>query len=243
MAQYNFGVGSLSLIPGGASATPVQVGTLKDVSFDISLSMKSLIGNQQYPVALGRGAGKISGKAKSAQLNGALISQLLPGSSLATGSTTAAIGESAVVPASTPYTVTVVNSAKFGADLGVIDLTTGLALACVATGPTTGQYSVAAGVYTFAAADTGHQLAISYSYTQTTGKTVAYTNQLMGVGTTFQMAMFNQFNGKSFGLKLFAVSSSKLSLALKNEDFTEQDIDFEAAADSLNRVAEFYLAE
>jgi hypothetical protein len=55
VAQYNFGVGQLFIIPPGTNPTPVNVGTLKDVSIDISRDVKELIGAKAFPedVALG----------------------------------------------------------------------------------------------------------------------------------------------------------------------------------------------
>lgn len=72
--------------------------------------------------------------------------------------------EAAVVPA-TPYQVTAL--APFGAwasDRGVAYAASGSQLTVVASSPTVGQYSVSAGLYTFAAADVGASLLISYGY-------------------------------------------------------------------------------
>lgn len=38
----NFGLGNLVLIPSGANPTPIQVGILKDISFDISVDLTLL---------------------------------------------------------------------------------------------------------------------------------------------------------------------------------------------------------
>ncbi len=50
-----FGSGVLIATPSGANATPVQFGTLQDVSIDISFSSKQLFGQYQFPIALARG--------------------------------------------------------------------------------------------------------------------------------------------------------------------------------------------
>ena len=68
--------------------------------------------------------------------------------------------EVAVVPAS-PYKVTVAQSAAFSCDQSV-SYANGNKLVQVAASPATGQYSITAGVYTFAAADTGQSLTIVY---------------------------------------------------------------------------------
>jgi hypothetical protein len=74
--------------------------------------------------------------------------------------------EAAAVPVS-PYQVTAAApQGPFSADLGVTNAATGAALTKIASGtPSTGQYKVdASGVYTFAAADQGAGVLLSYSF-------------------------------------------------------------------------------
>lgn len=242
MSQYNFGVGTLTLLNPTTPVQPVVVGVIKDVGLDISFTTKELRGAYQFPVDVARAGGKISGKAKFAQINGGLVSAIL-GTTKSTGSKLGIAGETAAVP-TTPYQITVAQSATWFEDLGVFDNTTGLYLSRVASAPATGQYSVAAGVYTFAAADTTHSMSISYSYTAAAlGQTNALVNLLMGSGTTYQVALFNSFRGKNMGLKLYAATIPKLSFAMKNEDYTEQDLDFECFADGSGKVMDFYTTE
>lgn len=243
MAQYVFGTGLLVLIAAGG--LPQRVATLKDVSLEISSSTKELKGDKTFAVDVARSGGKVSGKAKSGQISGGLIAAAL-GTSAVTGSVIGVPDEVGTIPA-TPFKITVSQSpTQMQDDLGVIDLNTGLTMTRVASAPTAGQYSVNAvtGEYTFAAADTGHQVAISYSYKSTTvGKTISLTNQPMGSGTTFQLVLFNTFRGKNSGVKLFAVTLPKLGLNWKNEDYTEKDLDFEAFADAAGRVVDLYTGE
>lgn len=74
----------------------------------------------------------------------------------------AATSESAAVPASSPYTVTVSGSDTFSCDLAVSQAD-GTTLTRVSGAPASGEYSVAAGVYTFSAADAGAVLTIDYA--------------------------------------------------------------------------------
>jgi hypothetical protein len=77
----------------------------------------------------------------------------------------AVMNEAAVVPSSALYQCAAL--APYGAwasDLGVIDATTGAALALAAGAPSAGQYNVIAGLYTFAAADAGRAVALSYGF-------------------------------------------------------------------------------
>jgi hypothetical protein len=73
--------------------------------------------------------------------------------------------EAWTVPASGPYTVAAAQlNGPWSLDGGVTYALTGVALELVSSAPTVGQYSVAAGIYTFAAADEGAALIGSYSY-------------------------------------------------------------------------------
>lgn len=69
-----------------------------------------------------------------------------------------------IVPLSGPFTVIVDNSANYKSDLGVQFYPSGTALTKVGGSPTTGQYSQSGGTYTFAAADTGLGIIITYEY-------------------------------------------------------------------------------
>lgn len=241
--QVSFGSGSLFAIPSGANPTPVQFGVLQDVAFDFNFSLKELRGQWQFPVALARGAGKITWKAKFAKLNGAALNNLFFNGTNATGLELAAIAEAGTVP-TTPFQITVANSAFFQSDLGVVNGTTGVQLTRVASAPATGQYSVAAGVYTFAAADVATPMLLSYSYTAAAGgNKTTVTNQLMGNQTTFSMLFNEKFNGNTWQLRFPAAVMNKLSAATKLEDFTIAEADGECYADNAGNVVYQSLVE
>jgi len=63
-----------------------------------------------------------------------------------------------------PYVITPSNLGYAATDLGVVNVGTGLPLTLVGSGPATGQYAFSEGVYTFAAADAGVQVTMSYDY-------------------------------------------------------------------------------
>jgi hypothetical protein len=69
---YFFGSGGLTLGSGGP-----QVGTLQDVSLDINFNTVTLHGSKQFPVAVARGAATCKGRAKSAEVQGAVIAAVL----------------------------------------------------------------------------------------------------------------------------------------------------------------------
>lgn len=85
--------------------------------------------------------------------------------------------QNAFIPAATPYTVTPTTGSGIGpdgapantsgpavVDRGVANASTGVAFALVANAPAAGQYAFSGGVYTFAAADAGALVAISYDF-------------------------------------------------------------------------------
>lgn len=63
-----------------------------------------------------------------------------------------------------PYTVTPVDLGYANTDRGVVYTATGVALTLVGSAPSVGQYSFSEGVYTFAAADQGVQVTMSFDY-------------------------------------------------------------------------------
>ncbi|WP_298421057.1 hypothetical protein [Rhodoblastus sp.] len=237
-----FGSGVLIATPSGANATPVQFGSLQDVTLDISFSSKQLFGQYQFPIALARGEGKISGKAKFANIDGPLFNNCFFGQTSSAGQKLWAYNEGGAVPAASPYAYATANSANFDADLGVVYAASGLALTKVASAPAIGQYSVSAGVYTFNSGDAGKAVLVSYSYLQASaGSRSVISNKLIGTAPNFQID-FYQSNpnvaGAQWSLRLYNCVSTKLSIASKTQDFTIPELDFEAFANSSNAIGE-----
>lgn len=240
--QFGFASGSAWAIDSAANPTPAPFGILQSVGIDFSFSNKELTGTFAFPVAVGRGAGKISCKAQAARLSGRLLN-LFFGGSKAVGQVNLAQDESGTVP-STPFQVTVANSANFATDLGVFNATTGIPYVRVAAGPATGQYTVASGVYTFAAADTGQLVKISYTYaTAGSGETITISNPLMGVAPTFKTVATQLFNTLRSTITLNSNVFNKLGVATKSEDFNIPDFDWSAQADAANNIGTWSLAE
>lgn len=229
-----------------ANPTPIQFGVLQDTSIDFSFDIKELYGQYQYPVAVGRGKGKITGKSKFAQMNGLSLNSVIFGQTLVAGTLSEVIDTVGTAIPTTPFqiTPTVPGSGTWAVDLGVIG-PNGQIFQRVASAPATGQYSVAAGVYTFAAADTAKVVRISYQYTaaSTTAQKLTVNNGLMGYAPQFRADFFMSYNGKPLVLTLPACISSKLTLATKIDDFTIPEFDFSGFADSSNNIAYLGLAE
>ncbi|MEI8032779.1 MAG: hypothetical protein WCH05_05505 [Chlorobiaceae bacterium] len=241
MSQFVFGAGTLWGTPltdysGSAISvpSPIQFGTMQSGSVDMSCDLKELYGGKQFPVAVGRGKGKITGKATFAQLNGSLINSLFFGQTLSAGIVADyfdVIG--AVIPA-TPFqiTPTVPSSGTWSVDLGVRSAS-GLPMTRVASGPTTGQYSVAAGVYTFATADVGQTVFINYQYTatSTTAQKSTVINVPMGYAPSFRADFSVAYAGKTIIFSIPSCISTKLSFSTKLDDFAVPEFDFSGFED------------
>ena len=230
-----------------ANPTPVIFGVMQDVALDISWDTKMLYGQNQFPVTVGRGKGKITGKAKAAQLYGAILNSVIFGQTVTSGITSDVYDTTGATIPTTPFqiTPTVPNAGTWAADLGVLNGTTGVPLTVVASGPATGQYSVAAGVYTFAAADTGTKVFINYQYTatSTTAKKSTVASLVMGQAPTFRADILMPYAGKTLIWTLNKCVSSKLSIATKLDDFAIPEFDFDAFSDGSNNVLTWALSE
>ncbi|MBR8248693.1 hypothetical protein [Burkholderia cenocepacia] len=247
MSQYAFGAGSFwGVQTGNANPTPNRFGALQSADISFDATVKELFGSYQLPLAIGRGTMKVTGKAQAGQFQGRVLSDLFFGISKSVGQTLVADNEAGTVPGTGPYTVTVANSTGWVTDLGVKYTATGLPLTRVASAPAVGQYAVAAGVYTFAAADTGLAVAISYTYTPTSntvGETVTMTNQLLGTAPAFKSVVSQVFNSERVTLTLNQCVSTKYTFSTKLEDFNIPEFDFSAFVDSSNTLGTICLAE
>ncbi len=236
--QLSFGSGAVwgeRTDVSGSGIGPRQFGILQNIQIDFDWTDKELYGQLQFPVAIARGQGKITGKAKFAQILGLLYSDIFFGLNAATGQFAVSQLEAGTVPAVTPFTITVANAASYNDDLGVVYATTGKRFNRVSTPSAAGQYSVnfASGIYTFSAADANAAVLVSYTYNNTTtGNRLAITNQLMGTTPTFKATFYSTYGGTGTALRLNACTASKLSLPTKVDDWTINELDFTAFSDA-----------
>lgn len=245
MAQYEFGTGALfgkSLA--NSSSTPVQFGALQGVTIDTAFSTKELFGRFQFPLAIGRGTGKMTGKADFAQFNAQAFNDLFFGlTAPATGSVRTSVEEAQTVTANI---VTVTNNATFLRDLGVIKASDSSPFVRTANAPVGQQYSCneTTGVYTFNASQNAVAVKVSYNYNDASnGKKITLTNQQLGNAPQF-IAVFTQtFQSKSLTWVLNACMSSKLGLTTKLEDFAIPSFDFQAFADASNEIGSISMDE
>ena len=179
--KQKFGVGVLIATTrkdalGNALAVPMsyRIGILQDISTDFSFESKTLHGPGQLPIDVGRGKAKLAFSAKTADINAAALAALHFGVTPTTGFKGPVLDEPHPIPATGPYTIVIAppSTGTFVDDLGVT-YATGGPLTRVATAPATGQYSETGGTYTFAAADEGMSVLISYEYSSTTASGIS----------------------------------------------------------------------
>lgn len=232
MASITFGSGKVFLKHPTTSQV-YQVGVLNDVSLNFEGSSKSLYGNKQFPVATVMTSKKVSGKASFAQINGALISAVMSG--------TVSTGRNVLNEVLSTGTSTVVApiGTGFYADYGVVD-TNGNPMTLTGSVTAVGQYSRTAATYSFHASEPVGAT-ISYAYSTGSGQTLAGNNNDMGVQTNFSMFLQERgADGELFGCELLSVIVPSLNFSFKNEDFSTQDLSFEAQANAAGAVFKIY---
>lgn len=252
--MYLFGSGLLWGTPltdasGAAIATPTPLifGTLQDTEIDIKFELKQLHGGNQFAVAVGRGKGQVSGKCKLADIRAGFFETIVFGVAGTAGLNGAVFDTVGVAVPASPFQVTVTPPAggTWAADLGLIDSATGRQLTRVASAPAAGQYTVAGGVYTFAAADTGRVLYVNYRYTaaSTVARRIGITNLAMGYAPTFRADFYGPYQGKSAVLTLNNCISEGIKITAKNDDFAVPEMGFQAFADAGGTVGVLSISE
>lgn len=249
--QYAFGSGLLWGTPlqdaYGAqitNPTPILFGTLQDTAIDISFETKTLHGQSQFPVSIGRGKGKITGKAKFAQINGQIFNGLFFGQTIGGGRELACydtVGQ--IIPAEGPAKIKVdpPGDGTFLSDLGVIS-DRGLPLVRVERSPSPMQYALGldSGEYIFSAVDAtnGMRVFINYKYMvpDNAARHSVVRNVPMGYAPTFRADFSAPFQGKSLTLTLPNCIGGKLGFSAKNDDFSVPEFDFEAFADEAGQI-------
>jgi hypothetical protein len=213
--------------------TPVKFGSLQGIEaeldfklFDSPLQLQAAIGTMATKL-------KMDFKAKAAQMDGLLLNQLFFGQTPASGSEGLVRDQAGTIPASGPYTITPALPAggTWRQDLSVQYATSGAPLTLVPSGPTQGQYSVSAGVYTFAAADASLGVAFNFLYTMTTGLKLALVNKFSYLAPYFQVVLNTTYNGKQVTWNLARCASKNLKLATSLEKFAIPEFSFSAMAD------------
>lgn len=232
-----FGLGYIFFAPVGGNqpVNPTAMGALglQSASVDIDQKLVELKGANKGPDDVATSDMTVKGKLEMGRIDVDLFNQTYFAETLSTNAPIIVPNEADTIPATPgPYTVTVAGSATWTKDLGV-KYTNGQPFVKVASGPTAGEYSVAAGVYTFAAADQAKAVLISYEKSSTAGTLLTVHNQLQGFGPIVECFLWEPYSSvlnqsTNNGIHLYAVRFSKLSLALKRDNFAMATMEYEA---------------
>ena len=249
--MFQFGVGRLFVNPVGGNLavnpTPYSILTVQNVSVDLNQDLKELVGQNKIADDIAPAQIKITGKFEYGNIDIRMWNQIFFADNQVTGMKNILADEPWTIPTSSPSnpTVTVTNSAVFYQDLGVRYSATGISMIRVSSSPTTGQYAVSNGVYTFSPTEGNVGVLISYVFTtnQSNTYTVQFANHLMGYGPLFELWLSEPYqlvNGLNNGLHLFQCRISKFNNDLKNTDYLKPTMDFSAYANAAGQIGEFF---
>jgi hypothetical protein len=229
----------------GAGYGPRQFGLMQDVDITFTYAQKELYGQQQFAAAIARGQGKVTGKAKVAQINVLLYADIFFGLQANVGSDTVSQDEANTIPNLAPFQITPAHvGPHFAGDLGVWMAASGERFNTATTPNAHLQYSVDAnGVYTFSAVDANQGVRISYLYYQpSTGMSIPITNQTQGYTPAWKCTIFQKISPTVPGglqnvslpwtLELNACVSNSLSFPTSQDNWTLNAFDFSAFADA-----------
>lgn len=230
-----------------ANPTPLIFGTMQDTELEFKFELKQLHGQNQFAVAVGRGKASVSGKTKMADIRARFLESMIFGVAGTAGIDSAVYDTVGAVVPSTPFqiTPTVPSSGTWTADMGVINGVTGREMVRVASAPATGQYTVAAGLYTFAAADLAQLMYISFRYTATStvARRLSFTNLPMGYAPTFRADFYGPYLGKAAVLTLNSCIADGIKLGSKQDDFMIPELGFMAFANAAGIIGTLAVSE
>ncbi|MDE2105695.1 MAG: hypothetical protein KGL39_51180 [Patescibacteria group bacterium] len=231
-----FGIGGCLAIPvGGNLATPsqpIQFLTLQDVGVDIDQKLVGLMGQDKGPDDMAPSDMTIKCKAAFGRLDANAYNAIMFGETMQSGISVSVPYPGIQETIATSVTPVVPNSGSWSKDGGVYYTATGQPLKRVPSSPSTGQYSVSSGVYTFNSGDNGTIAQIYFVYTLATGQTLTVHNQLQGYGPVFECYLAMPFQGNfgfgSNGIHLYQCRFAKTSFPLKRNAWVISDFEFEA---------------
>lgn len=249
MSYFQLGSGLLYLNPNAGNLvtnpTAVKPFTIQDIKFDQKGTIKELMGQSQYPDDTGAVDKKGTFEFSMGRKDYFLANQIFNADVVAAGGTSVVTNESH--SASAPVTVAPPGSGTWATDLGVSFSSNNFQLTRIPSGtPATGQYTAAAGVYTFAAADTAKTVLISFAYTlASAGSTFQVNNQTQGWGPQFEAYIVDVYQPVSSVFNvvhLYACKINDISYNNKRADYAMVDLKGAFFAAANGRVIDFYSA-
>jgi hypothetical protein len=243
-----FGAGRFFGINNVTNPTPARFSIPQDMSVTAKRGVKELYGENQLAEDTASGELSVTGKVTYATSNARVFADLMFGVAGASGQTFESDNELGTIAT---HTITVVNSATWTVDLGVINTTNGQRYVRVASGSEVAgkSYSVAAGIYTFASGETGTTFKISYLYTiASQGESLTIANQPMGrVGGFTAVCVFPWTNPSNTVeqdvLTLNNCVASNSEISAKMGDYGKPTFDYTAAVDVTETLGTFSFSE
>lgn len=246
MAGYNKalpGVGWVSLVPSGATPTPIHLALIENASYDIKQEQIELRDSDGYVVDSYPGKTDVTGKLSLKDASNSLIAAVTRGVTVTAGTKIGA-SHSATIP-TTPFQITVTQGATFADDLGVMNLTNGKAMTAGATATGTGVYAVnsTTGVYTFHTDDAGDSVLIMYRYTSASADTTATVAKVTS-STAAPLVSIHLYRpnlaSKNWGFYVPSARIPGLSAAFKTGAWSDVSLDWTATLSATNQLIYTY---
>jgi hypothetical protein len=245
-----FGAGQSFATLNASNPTPIRFGLVQDQSITFKRGAKEIYGPNQLAADVSSGEMSVTGKVTTGTTSARIFTDLLFADAGSTGQIAASDNELGTVAGATPYIITVANSTTWTQDLGVTNVTTGARMARVASAPVAGaSYTVAAGVYTFAAGDEGKAMKTSYLYSiASAGESVTLSNQPMGKVGNFTAAMVFPWTPPGGAveqdvLTLNSCLATDYEISTKMGDYGKPPFSFSAGCDTTDTLGTFSFAE
>ncbi len=247
----NFAIGNVFFNPVGgllpANAAPQQLNTIQDIQVDWSGKGVELRGQLLYAIDARLADVSVKVKFQVGQYSLDMLNVLFFAGTLASGASQDTIvpDEAYSVPSvSLSSQLTITGATE---DLGVSLASNGSNFDRVLTSPATGQYTFALsagnGVYTFAAADAGLAILVSY-VVPGTAAALQVPNNLQGYSPNFELVGWNPVGGNApatayNGFRIFnCVATGLKPLAYKRDGFNMVEVDGLAYCPTGQNVAE-----
>jgi hypothetical protein len=247
-----FGTGTLWAVPGlsfdqetQADKTPIRIANLKGITLDAKSQVQlSRVAAALHPVMATVKQVQITGRAMIGAFDGKLLNQVFFGAQAVSGAKLISQDQAGTVPGVPgPYTISpaIPGGGSYTQDFGVLLTDTGKPLKKVSGAPAAGEYSESGGTYTFNAAQADEEVAISYSYTLSTGSALAIPNGPGARAPEFQLALRGVYNGREASLILNRVVTDDVILPTSVERFMVSDLSFTALSDASGEVGSLNL--
>lgn len=244
--QLQFGVGGLFTNPtGGNTGTPSwpqRMFSIQDIDIDIDRKNVALMGQNEGPDDVAPSDTTIKGKSGFGYFNPDVFNVLFFGDTVATGNPYDMFTAAAIAIPGTPFQVTptIPSAGTALEDLGVqFSNNITYNLQRVASGPAAGQYSYAAGVYTFSSADhtSGLSVITSQAYSQSTvGRSLTAYNHVQGYGPYFELFIPMSYTGNQQDggnvLHIRRARASKMGFPMKRAGYMISAFEFECFPDN-----------